>query len=255
MLAFRESAGGSFDTGTAISLPNRSFNLARGIKQGSVLSPSLFNLVLHPLLSSLKQQRLGLSINGLFLGAFSHADNIRTSVTNAQDVSVQVAAANSFTNGWGLSLCLDKCAVLTSCHTPISQDCIKIDDTQLPVVTAVKCLGVWWDFSPSSKISIDGRINKVRAAFFLHGELGAFHGQLNPLSPRSLIESCVMPVLMYVSESWTLNKTLLNKLESFQAEVGKRILKLLKSTSNIIPLLTLSQQCVLICYAARSHTF
>ena len=39
----------------------------------------------------------------------------------------------------------------------------------------MKCLGVW---SPSSKISIDERINKARAAFFSHGELGAFHGQL-----------------------------------------------------------------------------
>ena len=37
---------------------------------------------------------------------------------------------------------------------------------------------------------------------------------------------------MYGSESWTLNKTLLNKLESFQAEVGKHILQLPKSTSN-----------------------
>ena len=44
---------------------------------------------------------------------------------------------------------------------------------------------------------------------------------------------------MYGSESWTLNKTLLNKLESFQAEVGKSILQLLKSTSNTIPLLAL----------------
>ena len=76
----------------------------------------------------------------------------------------------------------------------------------------------------TSKISIDERIHKAQAAFFSHGELGVFHGQLNPLSSRSLVESCVIPVLMYGSESWTLNKTLLNKLESFQAEVGKRIL-------------------------------
>ena len=92
----------------------------------------------------------------------------------------------------------------------------------------------------TSKISIDERIHKARAAFFSHGELGVFHGQLNPLSSRSLVESCVIPVLMYGSESWTLNKTLLNKLESFQAEVGKRILQLPKSTSNTIPLLTLN---------------
>ena len=83
------------------------------------------------------------------------------------------------------------------------------------------------------------RINKSRSAFFSHGELGAFHGLLNPLSSRSLIECCIIPVLMYGSESWVLNSTLLSKLESFQAELGKRILKLPNYTSNTIPLLAL----------------
>ena len=72
---------------------------------------------------------------------------------------------------------------------------------------------------------------------FAHGELGAFHGQLNPLSSRSLVETCVMPVLMYGSESWCLNTSLLSKLESFQAEVGKRILRLPRFTANSVPLM------------------
>ena len=41
-----------------------------------------------------------------------------------------------------------------------------------------------------------------------------------------------MPILMYGSESWILNSTLLSKLESFQAELGKRILRLHHSSSN-----------------------
>ena len=73
----------------------------------------------------------------------------------------------------------------------------------------------------TSMKSVEERICKAHGAFFAHGELGAFHGQLNPLSSRSLVETCVMPVLMYGSESWCLNASLLSKLESFQAEVGK----------------------------------
>ena len=45
-------------------------------------SPRIFTM-------SLRQQCLGLSINRLFLGAFSNADDIRTSPTNIQDVSSQ----------------------------------------------------------------------------------------------------------------------------------------------------------------------
>ena len=51
--------------------------IGRGIRQGSVMSPSLFNLVMDPLLADLKSKDLGPSIQGLFLGAFAHADDIR----------------------------------------------------------------------------------------------------------------------------------------------------------------------------------
>ena len=43
------------------------FPIRRGIRQGSVMSPSLFNLVMDPLLADLKSKDLGLSIQGLFL--------------------------------------------------------------------------------------------------------------------------------------------------------------------------------------------
>ena len=41
-----------------------------------------------------------------------------------------------------------------------------------------------------------------------------------------------MPVLLHGCESWILNNSLLKRLESFQAELGKRILRLPKCTSN-----------------------
>ena len=61
------------------------FLIGRGIRHGSgsVMSPSLFNLVMDPLLVNLKSKELGLYItHGLFLGAFAHADNFRTTTKN-----------------------------------------------------------------------------------------------------------------------------------------------------------------------------
>ena len=69
----------------------------------------------------------------------------------------------------------------------------------------------------------------------------------NPLSSRSVIESCILPVLLYGSETWVLNSSLLNLLESFQAELGRRILKLPKFASNTVPLLVPSMCARLLC--------
>ena len=46
--------------------------------QGSVLSPTLFLLMLDPLLQHLEKNQLGPCVAGLYVGGFAHADNIRT---------------------------------------------------------------------------------------------------------------------------------------------------------------------------------
>ena len=50
----------------------------------------------------------------------------------------------------------------------------------------------------------------------------------------NIIEHCVLPCLLYGAESWILDNSLLAKLESFQAELAKRILRLPKNTANNI---------------------
>ena len=65
------------------------------------------------------------------------------------------------------------------------------------------------------------------------GSIGVFHGNLNPLSSNSVIETCVMPVLLFGCESWYLTDTTLDDLEWFQCNIGRRILQLSRFHSNI----------------------
>ena len=62
---------------------------------------------------------------------------------------------------------------------------------------------------------------------------------LNPLTARDLCETCVFPVLLFGCENWILNNQLVEKLESFQSQLGKRILRLSKTTANMTPLIAL----------------
>ena len=61
---------------------SESYSIGRGVKQGSVLSPALFLLVMDPLLSRLQSSGMGLSINNFYAGGFLHADDIRTAATS-----------------------------------------------------------------------------------------------------------------------------------------------------------------------------
>ena len=73
---------------------------------------------------------------------------------------------------------------------------------------------------------------RPRRAFFHYGSIGVFQGDLSPLSCRSVLETCVMPVLLYGCENWILTDGLMEKLEKFQAELAKRILQWPKHFSN-----------------------
>ena len=83
---------------------SESFTISRGIRQGSVLSPMLFNLVMDPLLTELQGKSLGISINGLSLVAFAHADDLRTMASNMEDATEQASVVYSFTKFRGALL-------------------------------------------------------------------------------------------------------------------------------------------------------
>ena len=68
--------------------------------------------------------------------------------------------------------------------------------------------------------AVQENIKKARRSFFMFGSIGVYQGDLSPLSARSVVEVCVMPVLIYGSENWILNVTTIALLESFLAEGG-----------------------------------
>ena len=65
------------------------------------------------------------------------------------------------------------------------------------------------------------------------GALGCSRVTLAPShASRSVLECCVMLILMYGSENWIVTKGLIDKLEAFQREPLKRVLKWPKYHSN-----------------------
>ena len=53
-----------------------------------------------------------------------------------------------------------------------------------------KRLGYWWRGDLLASHAVEENIQKARRAFFHFGSIGAFQGDLGPLSTRSVVETC-----------------------------------------------------------------
>ena len=88
---------------------SREFPVMRGIRQGYVLSPILFLMVMDPLLQQLEKSALGPSINNLYVGGFLHADDIWTLASSLDVLDVQVSLVQRFAKENFLKLNTRKC--------------------------------------------------------------------------------------------------------------------------------------------------
>ena len=218
------------------------FEVERGVKKGSVLSPVLFVIVMDPLLKLLEESSLGLSVNEFYAGGFLHADDIRTLATSNDSIVQQAELVEKFAATNFLKLNVDKCEVIVFGATGgVGPNC-EVGGCVLPVSSEGKCLGFWWRWNLLASRCVEENIKKARKAFFSYGSIGAFQGVLNPLSATSVIESCIMPILLYGAENWIMTPEILSKLESFQGELSKRVLCWPRHHSNTAATLAVGMQ-------------
>ena len=88
------------------------FIVERGVKQGSVLSPTLFLIVMDQLLKQLKGKRYGLSVCQTYVGGAIHADDLRTFAASKDALNQQANVITNFTKHNHLKLNSSKLEIL-----------------------------------------------------------------------------------------------------------------------------------------------
>ena len=189
-----------------------SFSIGNGVRQGAVLSPSLFNIYIDGLFDELRQSGVGCKIESLYFGCIGYADDIALIAPSREALQSMINISKDFFDLHGIKISTNPDIKKTK--TKILLYGVKYDtaplllgDKPLPVVETWKHLGhvLYTDESPSHDMLL--RCNELVGK--LHGLRQEFPEQ-HPDVMMKLINIYLLS--LYGAPLWDIYSTEANKL-------------------------------------------
>ena len=205
----------------------RWFSIGRGVRQGCILSPHLFNLYTESFMRELQDINAGVRVGGQIINELRYADDTVLMANSKGDLIKLITAAKRLSGKYDLLLNVKKTKVMV-----FDKDCsdkdFQIDDERLDVVDSFDYLGSTItniQKQASCERDVKKRIAMAKNTFMSKRVL--FSDRSIPLELRlRLLKALVFPVLLYGAEGWTLTLDLRRKIEAAEMWFYRRVLKI-----------------------------
>jgi len=200
------------------------FRTTIGVRQGCLLSPTLFNLFLELIMmEALENHESTVSIGGRTITDLRFADDIDGLAGTEEELRELIKRINETSMKFGMEISTDKTKVMTNNPQGFTQG-IFIQDKELKQVRQFKYLGA--EISDgSSKAEICSRIAQANKAM---GKL-QYIWSSNRITLKiklKLIKTLINSIFIYGCESWTLNAKLEKRIKAFEMKCFRKVLNI-----------------------------
>ena len=209
------------------------FEVKTGVRQGCVLSPMLFNCYMdHILREAMEMTEGGLQIEystsgGLFL-TYRDKTPLTTSIRNIQYADDLTMAAQTKAElqemfevleaacrKYGMKINEEKTKIMSIGDNQSDQHHIKLGSRVLEEVESFSYLGS--EIGQSAKVGkeVNIRLKKASTVYQMWRRKVFKNRSLSKTTKLKVFRTCVMPVLLYGAETWTVTQDEMRKLKTF----------------------------------------
>lgn len=200
--------------------------IKRGVRQGCILSPLLFNLYSEKIFkNALEDTTDGIKVNGELVNNIRYADDtvlIADSLEGLQELVNRVAHASE---QYGLELNIKKTKYMVISKSPVQHGALRYRNEAIERVDRFTYLGCNINDSWDHSTEIKCRIEKARAVFTQMRHLFCCR-DLSMTLKRRMIECYIFSVLLYGVEAWTMTEATEKRIQSFEMWIYRRILRI-----------------------------
>ena len=200
-----------------------SFGIGKGVRQGCILSPILFNLYAERVMreAGLEDSPHGIRIGGRSVNNLRFADDTTLAANSKKGLTELLQCVKVASEKAGLFLNVKKTKVLTTSD----EATFKLNDVEIEVVKGFAFLGSLLDHEGSCKAEILRRIAMGRTAMMGLQKIWKDKNILKTTKVK-LVQALVFPVVTYGSETWTTLKSEDRKIAAFEQWCWRRMLRI-----------------------------
>ncbi|CAB3240548.1 unnamed protein product [Arctia plantaginis] len=195
--------------------------LHRGVRQGDVISPKLFTNAMEDMFKTLHWKGRGININGEYISHLRFADDIVIMAETLQDLQQMLNDLADTSVRIGLRMNLDKTKVMFNEH--VLPEPIAVHGAVLEVVQNYVYLGQTLQLGRNN---FEDEVNRrIRLGWAAFGKLRrVFSSSIPQCLKTKVFNECVLPVMTYGAETWTLTVRLVHKFKVAQRAMERAML-------------------------------
>ena len=208
-------------------MQSQEFNSEQGLRQGSVLSPILFNIVMDQVMKESRERSKKLFIGytnmqrvGISECAF--ADDLAIFANSQKALQQNLDIWNSVLKSKNMKTNTEKSKVMVIAHDDLSTQ-VHIDGHTVEQVNEFKYLGCVLDSKGKHEIEVNERINAAAKLYHALNKSFISKKEVSSQTKIKVFKTIFRPVLLWGSESWVLSKRLKSHIQAMEMKYLRRV--------------------------------